>query len=48
MTSTFYELCFYIGKQSGSDELLIRPPPTITIFAATKPGMLVGARTNYT
>ena len=33
MTSTFYELCFCIGKQSGSDELLIRPPPIIAIFA---------------
>ena len=33
MISTFNELCFCIGKQSGSDELLIFFPPTITIFA---------------
>ena len=33
MISTFDELCFCIGKQSGSDELLICPLPTITIFA---------------
>ena len=33
MISTFNELCCCIGKQSGSDELLICPPPTITIFA---------------
>ena len=42
---------FCIGKQSGSDESFIWPPPTITIlltYAATKPGMLVSARTNYT
>ena len=51
MISTFNEHCFCIGKQSGSDESFIWPPPTITIlltYAATKPGMLVSARTNYT
>ena len=33
MISTFDDFCFCIGKQIGSDELLICPPPTIMIFA---------------
>ena len=51
MISTFDELCFCIGKQSGSDELLICPRQQLRFllsYAATKPGMLVSARTNYT
>ena len=33
MISSFNERCFCIGKQGGSNELLICLPPTITIFA---------------